>query len=793
MLLDTLISDDQIPYEEALLQDGENETLWLEYAEAYSSDFEKARFILDRAVTELPASILLWNTYLQLPWGPNHRDTLIGLYERALRVLYTTPAFWFRYIDLLSRDSATNGTLGLKWALDMAMFSLDRSHHGQIWKKYLELAENLNNKDSAAIYARFHEISLDHLADGPLHLARDCILKVAQYGDCDLAIKLFKKTCHEDSQLTRLYFEFVLDFLRVLLASAHFQDDLFIEETTQNAGRDFPGLAKSYNLAVAAYYSKRLDFEKTRHFHHLAFISANSVDDVVEVFDIVTNWEEIQIEKLFQADKFDELRLRMKQLSRLIDKQELLINDVLLKRSPFCLDHWLERAQIFARNGDQREVITTYVTAIRRVNPLKSSSKNGLTMASLWTAYAEIYISQGDLSTANVIFSHAVALQFKTAAELAEIYIAWTEMIFTVSDEDALNHIELVLLIPEDAIVEKNENRKKSVHDEIPRNTHLWAFYIDILKSMIEEGEDNLEIYQKLGTAYKRLLSLKIISLRLLLDYAEFVAQQKGLEQSYAVYEAGIQSFSSPQAQYHIWVLYIDKFMQKSPNLEVAREFFGRCVSSGIPGFLATEIYTRYFELELSHGNIVRSVKIMRNAIAYLTDTFSLPRYTKENRNKIADDKFLLYKKTMQVLLQNLRDVNQYREVMAEALQDPHLPLPCTIELGLEFAQFEVSQKETHRARSLFRFLAGLGHPDTHVMKPLWKKWEAWEIENGTEDSFKQLLVTRRQVVNDMKDVADLKADINPMGFVVGEKSVAGSEPPLLEKNPDIIELDMDM
>ncbi|KAM9897042.1 hypothetical protein OXX69_010416, partial [Metschnikowia pulcherrima] len=238
MSLDTLISDDQIPYEEALLQDGENETLWLEYAEAYSSDFEKARFILDRAVSELPASILLWNTYLQLPWGPNHRDTLISLYERALRVLYATPAFWFKYVDLLSRDRSTQGTLGLKRALDMALFSLDRSHHGQIWKKYMELADNLNNKDSAAIYARFHEISSDQLADGPSHSARDCILKVAQYGDCDLAIKLFKKTCHEDSQLTKSHFEFVLDFLRVLSASAHFQDDLFIEETAQNAGRD---------------------------------------------------------------------------------------------------------------------------------------------------------------------------------------------------------------------------------------------------------------------------------------------------------------------------------------------------------------------------------------------------------------------------------------------------------------------------------------------------------------------------------------------------------------------------
>lgn len=796
MLLDTLISPDQVLYEENLLQNAHDETLWLDYYEAYGSDFEKAVFILDRAVSELPASTLLWNAYLQLPWGPEHQKVLINLYERALLILNSTPAFWFKYIDLLAQDRTDSDKLKLRRALDMALFNLDRSHHGKIWTIYLNLEDEVSSKDSAKIYARFFEVLLGILDETPAKLKEDCILKIAGYGDLNLAIKLFKQLSEEKLLNLRLNSEFILDFLQICLGDLLFRDDFFMESLAQNSSADYPEFAKRYLLLVAAYYSARENLEKARHFHSQAFKVASTVIDVVDVFDTITNWEENQIEKLYQAQNLDELQLRMKLLSRLLDMQPVLINDVLIKGSPHCLDHWLSRADIFRDKNDQREVINTYVTAIRRVNPLKATSKNCNTMASLWIKYAEIYISQDDLSTANIIFSHAVKSQFKTVSELAELYIAWTEMIFTVSDEDALNHVELVLFVSQDVSSTAPEKwEKKSAHDQVSSNRDLWDFYIDILKSMVEEGGDNTAVYQKLSDAYNQLLTLQIISLRLLLDYAEFMDKQEGPSKSYTIFEAGIRSFKSPQAQFYIWVVYLDKVIKNVKSDDIIRDLFDRCLSSEIPGYQAYDIYQRYYVFETGKGNLVRGLKIIRDAITYLTKTFGFPRYTKENRNKIADDKFLLYKSACRVIRHSLHDIELYRKIMSEALRDIHLTLPCGIELGLEFIDFENGQKELPRARALFKYLSGLGHPDAHVMKNVWEKWEKWEVENGTEESYKDLLKTRRRISNEYKSVSDLKADINPMGFVLGETKAPVKEEvePKVAKNPDVIELDMDM
>ncbi|GEQ71038.1 hypothetical protein JCM33374_g4719 [Metschnikowia sp. JCM 33374] len=806
MSLDSLISPEQIPYEESLLQDTHNETLWLEYVETCGSDFHKAVFILDRAVSELPASTLLWNTYLQLPWGSQHKDQLLKLYERALVVLYDTPAFWIKYVDLLHVEKSEPGRARLRKALDMALFSLDRTQHPRFWDIYLSLADEMANTDAAAIYARFFEVSSDELPNGPARTPQHCVLKVAEYGDYTQALNLFQTLAQANPRPSRSHAEFVLDFLQLLSAATAFRADAFVEKTARNAALDTPELAKRYFLAVAAYHSARQALETARHFHALAFEAATSVSDIIEVFDIVSNWEENQLEKLYESQAYDELKLRMRSFRRLLDVQPVLVNDVLIKAHPHCVDHWLERASIYQEKQNPAEVIGTYVAAIRRVNPLKATSTHGNTMASLWIKYAEIYISQEDLSTANVIFSHAVKSQFRTPEELAQLYIAWTEMIFMVSDDEALQHLEQVLFVPPSEATpdklspskasskEEEYAEKKSVHAQLFRNGTLWGFYVDMLKAMIEEDHDNSRIYQKLGSAYAKLLALQIISIRSLLDYADFLDQHEGQGKSFVAYEAGIRNFKSPQAQYHIWHVYLDKAIQSLENDEQIRDLFDRCLSSEMPGFHACDIYMRYFNFEMARANVVRAVKIIREAIAYLTRTFSLPRYTRENRNKIADDKFVLYSKVASVVLGSLHDNNLYRDFMTEALQDGQLPLARSIDLGLEFIQFETNQKEVHRTRALFRYLAGLGHPDAHVMKKVWQKWQEWEVDSGTEESYKQLLKARRQILNEYKDVKDIKSDINPMGFVMAEaKPVTTTEDTAAPKNPDVIELDMDM
>lgn len=760
-MLDDLIPPSSLPFEEALRLDSYNEDLWIDYLELHDGDLQKSQFVLDRAVAKLPASVLLWNAYLQLPWQSEDQPKLIKLYERAL-VLNLSPALWTRYLAMLVESDAENAARGF----DGALFALPVSYHSQIWELYLRYADSVGGKVGAQIYARY-------FGEDP----ERCVLRAAEFGEFGLARVLFL-------QLQNASGLAVAEFCDVLVNSA-FCDDGYFETLATDAAVQYPDLCGDFFLKLARYYSGRENPEKARHFFTQGLRRANSVREVTALFDEYADFEENMLSNL----ESPELELRMDHLDRLLDRRPLYLSDVKLKKDPNLVDDWLARAQIYQQRNDSNGVLSTYVQAISSINPLQATSES--TLASLWIRYADVYILQEDFGTASIIFSRAVKSQFKNPDELADLHIAWTEMLLQTSDEEALAHVEAALAnIPLSFKEIGYLDASKPVQSRIFKSVKLWTFYIDLLKSMADDGDQS--IFLKMDDAYAKMVTLRIISLNMLLEYATFLREHGKWDRSLAVYESGLRTFNAPRAKYEIWNIYLTELLaHDNISIEKARDLFDQCLTTDlIPGSLAKPLYLLYSDFEQKNGSVTKSVRILDRGIAYLTRSLD-HHNSKEERNKIVDDKHDLYCLSLEKVTKYLKDTDLIRSTYAKSLEDPHLTVSQTVGLTLRFIDFEAAQRELRRVRALFKYATKLGNPASHVFTPVWAKWEKFEVENGSEDTFKEMLRFKRQITKEFESISHAKSEINPMGFVKGtpkdKTETKGSE------NPDAIELDMDM
>lgn len=786
MNLDVLIGEEGVAFEEALLKDPEIEDLWLDYVQANEGHFERSAFILERAVSSLPASQSLWNAYLQLPWRAEDSERLEALYGRALQILHDTPALWLQYLKMMKNKGNVHE---YSQALDRALFNLHYTHHKAIWQEYLELADSERGDLGVSVYTRLFEVQDSE--DCPISIDKcECVLKIAQFGDIDCALTLLQKVprnqvrVHEKKSLT---LSIILD---ILISSNEFTNASQFERLVLDAALDIPDRQSKYLLKAASFFKKMLDRNKARYYYCRALELATSMKSLAFAFEEYTNFLEEELEDLNDKHSADELELRIDFLRQIIEKQPIFANDLLLKTEPDNIDLWLDRVNIYRAKNMTSEVIVTLISAIKSINPLGAFSRENNTLAKIWSEYANLYTSLGDTKTAQFIYSRAVKSQYKSADELAEIYIMWCELVLLDSDEKAFNLIELILLVtPRNSDEIKVNASNLSVQERVFKSTHLWAFYIDLIRSMGDEEQ----YVRKLKTAYETMMRLKVITLRMLFQYTDFLSEREELEACYSAYEAGIACFRSSTPLFQIWESYLRRLIANEKHEKVI-DTFERCLLSHIPGHLVTGIFDMYSSYIKRSGSLAKSIKCQLRAIEYLTAAYSQTTNT-ENLNKIVDDKFQIYHRLLTALISDLKDTELFRNTMVSAIKDTQLSLSMVVELSQVLARFELSSGEISRARALYKHAASLAHPDSRVLSLIWAEWTQFEVDNGSESTYKDMLLFKRLVGKEYEAIDDYKSELNPMGFVRAEmiqKDDVGLGPTVAQ-DPNAIEIDMDM
>ena len=472
---------------------------------------------------------------------------------------------------------------------------------------------------------------------------------------------------------------------------------------------------------LATYWITRGNFERARDIFEEGITTVMTVRDFTLVFDAYAEFEESIIGTLMDAaairsekgkvneDADFDLDIRMMRFEQLMDRRPFLVNDVLLRQNPNNVVEWEKRVALWGDN--KQEVVQTYTDAIAAIQPRKAVGR----FHDLWLNYAKFYEEGGDLRNARIILEKAVKVPFKSVAELAETWCGWAEMELRNENFDgAVSIMAKATQAPKRSTVDYFDETL-SPQQRVHKSWKLWSFYVDLVESV-----STLEETKKV---YDRIFELRIATPQTVVNFANLLEENKYFEESFKVYERGLDLFNYPVA-FEIWNLYLTKAVDRKISIERLRDLFEQAVE-GCPAKFAKVLYLMYGSLEEERGLARHAMRIYERATRAVSD-----------QDRVEMFNFYITKSASNFGLTSTRPV--YERAIA-ALPDKEARDMC-----LKFAEMERRLGEIDRARAIYGHASQFCDPRT--TPTFWSKWESFEVQHGNEDTFKEMLRIKRSV-----------------------------------------------
>ena len=264
-----------------------------------------------------------------------------------------------------------------------------------------------------------------------------------------------------------------------------------------------------------------------------------------------------------------------------------------------------------------------------------------------------------------------------------------------------------------------------------------WVTLLDL--------EEALGTLQTTKAAYSRCMESGMANVQICMNYTEYLWQKNFFEESFTIFEKALDLFPQPEKQKHIWGNYLSKFRERyilpyenseesipSANLERLRELYERCVTT-LPANLSGEQYLNYAKLEEKYGLMQRALNIYERLC--LASPSSKEKHNAYQLYIIVAARALGSVKTRPIF-----------EAAIAALDDLEASHICT-----KYATLETQLGEIQRARSLWVYGAQMADPRRNP--DYWKKWHAFEVEHGNEETFREMLRIKRGVVTAFSSV----------------------------------------
>lgn len=507
----------------------------------------------------------------------------------------------------------------------------------------------------------------------------------------------------------------------------------------------FPDQAGRLWTGLATYYIKRGDFDTAWDTFEQGMKTVLTVRDFTQIFDayaetsenvISLMMEELEDEDDEANDNTDtedraqqeaEIDRRMQDFEALMERRPFLVNDVLLRRNQDDVQEWEKRVTLWGDNDEM--VIATYKNALETINPRKATAN----LHQFYIHFAQFYEDGGslgrtdpsaverDVAAARQIFERAVKVPFKRVDDLAEVWCSWAEM------EVRNGHYDEALRVMSRATSPPSSHTKIqqiSYYDDslapqsrLFKSLKLWAFYTDL--------EEALGTLESAKHAFDRILELKIANAQTMINFAMFLEEQEYYEDAFKVYERGVELFTYPVA-FELWNVYLSKFVHRygGNKLERARDLFEQALDK-CPANLCKPLFLKYGELEEKYGLVRKAMSI----------------YERATRAVVDEDRYEMYLYYIAKAAANygLVATRPIYEAAIEVLPDRDAASMC-----LRFATLEQKLGETERARAIYGHASQFCNPKTQP--EFWKVWNAFEIEHGTEDTFRDMLRIKRSV-----------------------------------------------
>ncbi|KAK5081799.1 pre-mRNA-splicing factor syf1 [Exophiala xenobiotica] len=726
-----LLSNDDAIYEQDLFRNAGSVRPWLAYIDAKmrNGTIHEQAFVMERACIHLPRSYKLWKMYLDFRVkhlkkkknpvrSKQEFHKVNALFERALVLLNKMPVIWEMYLAFLLRQPLVTKT---RRSFDRALRALPVTQHNRIWKLYKQFANSAGGETAVKIWARYVQI---HPAD-----MEDYIDLLIETGHLRDAVKRYIEILNNpkfQSKHVKSDFQLWNDMVELMVNKARQIGDssvsgIDVDRIIRSGIDRFPDQRGKLWAGLATYWITMGDFDQARDVFEEGITTVMTVRDFTMVFDAYIEFEESLISTLMDAaqdrsaqakvdpDKDFDLDMKMMRFEYLMDRRPFLLNDVLLKQNPNNVPEWEKRIQLWADN--EKEVVQTYTDAIAAIEPKRAIGK----FHELWLNYAKFYEEHGDLDTARIILDKAVRVPYKSVVELAETWIGWAEMeLRNENFDNAMAVMAKAVQAPKRSTVDYFDETL-SPQQRLHKSWKVWSFYVDMVESV-----GSLE---EVRAIYDRIFELKIATPQTIVNYANLLEENAYFEESFKVYERGLDLFTYPVA-FELWNLYLTKAVKRRISIERLRDLFEQAVEN-VPAKFAKPIYLMYGELEEERGLARSAMRIYDRATRAVSDEDRAAMYN-----------FYITKAASNFGLTSTRPI--YERAIA-ALPDKEAKDMC-----LKFAEMERRLGEIDRARAIYGHGSQFADPRTE--KAFWDVWEKFEVAHGNEDTFKEMLRIKRSV-----------------------------------------------
>lgn len=641
-----------------------------------------------------------------------------ALFERALILLNKMPRIWELYLRFLGKQPFI--TL-LRRTFDRALRALPITQHNRIWTLYIPFANASSGDTAVKVWRRYMQVHPEEVED-----FIELLVDTGAYTEAVLLSLSLLNNVRFASKHGKGHYELWSEMVDLLVDHASdidssYENGIEVESIIRSGIRRFPDQKGKLWAGLATYWIRRGSFEKARDAFEEGIITVMTVRDFALIFEAYTEFEESIIKSLMERatnraeagiedDEADlEWDVRMMRFEHLMDRRPFLVNDVLLRQNPNLVSEWEKRVVLWGDNKE--EVVQTYSDAIAAIHPKRAVGS----FYKLWASYAQFYEHGGDMRNARIIMEKAVKVPYKSVAELADMWIEWAELeLRNENFDEAVRIMAKAVQAPKRSTVDYFDETL-SAQQRVHKSWKLWSFYVDLVESVSTLAE--------VKKVYERIFELRIATPQTVVNYANVLEEHKYFEESFKIYERGLDLFSYPVA-FELWNLYLTKAVDRKIGIERLRDLFEQAVEDCPPKFAKT-IYLMYGNLEEERGLARHAMRIYERATRAVSD---------EDRA----DMFNLYitKSASNFGLSSTRPIYE-RAITA-------LPDAEAKEMCLKFADMEKRLGEIDRARAIYGHASQFCDPRTNG--DFWARWEQFEVQHGNEDTFKEMLRIKRSV-----------------------------------------------
>lgn len=722
-----------------------------------------------------------WEAGLDGIVGWEEWKSLVATFERALMWLPKLPRIWLLYLSIFFHPSCPPiiSYTHARHTFDRAFRTLPPSLHFRIWVRYLLWSETRGGSTMVAVYRRYVAVDPSVTERFTSLLLSPSTSDPRPLEAAKLLLSLARKASRGEyvSPEGKSPYQLLGDWLDVV---EKFSDDvgLDMDETdVSNANNEQADAAKSSEPAptdgqsepvsqhdededptsprklnieriiqkdgldlykdqagrlwtgLATYWIKRGEFDRAKDTFEQGISSVLTIRDFTQIFEAYAEFCESLISAMMQnlADEEDEedaaetekeLDVRMKEFEELMDRRPFLVNEVLIRRNPNDVQEWEKRVALWGE--DDEKVADTYTKALETIVPRKATAN----LHRLYVSFAKYYEEGGasgtaepDLDSARKILEKGTKVNFKAVEDLAEVWCEWSELeIRHENYDEAIRVMQRAAAIPKNTRINYHDHTL-SAQTRLFKSLKLWSFYVDL--------EESIGSVETAKAVYDKILELRIANAQIIVNYAAFLEENKYFEESFKVYERGVELFTFP-ISFEIWNIYLSKFIKRygGTKIERARDLFEQALEK-CPPKSCKPLFLMYAQLEEDHGLAKRAMSIFDRATQVVAD----------------EDKFEMFTVYIAKATANY-GLPATRPIYERALEV--LPDRQTAEICLRFAALERKLGEIDRARAIYAHASQFCDP--RVNPQFWTEWNSFEIETGSEDTFREMLRIKRSV-----------------------------------------------